>query len=87
MTQYLKKILTGTETEKFVFYRDLKPKRLRTTAVNNSKQTILIYQTAHLVFVGLNINIKYCGTFTSIYLGIRKQKNKLNIGKRDSRLS
>ena len=31
----LKKILTGTETEKFVFYRDLKPKRLRTTDLHD----------------------------------------------------
>jgi len=27
------KNLTGTVTKKFVFYRDLKPKRLRTTAL------------------------------------------------------
>jgi len=28
--------LTGTETEKFVFYRDLKPKRFWTTALDRN---------------------------------------------------
>jgi len=70
LTQLLKKNLTGTVTWKFVFYRDLRPKRLRNTGLK-------IWVIAVDLYRGKTSNIQFRqknnqGPHTAAYLPVRK---------------